>query len=48
MTERGTSEQWVTTDIKTAFLRSAKEQDILRTARLLKLGTAQRMVQRSA
>jgi len=38
MTERGTSEQWVTTDIKTTFLRSAKEQDILCTARLLKLG----------
>jgi uncharacterized protein (TIGR00369 family) len=38
MTERGTSEQWVTTDMKTAFLRSAKEEEVLCTARVLKLG----------
>jgi acyl-coenzyme A thioesterase PaaI-like protein len=38
MTERGTAEQWVTTDMKTAFLSSARETDIHCTARLLKLG----------
>jgi acyl-coenzyme A thioesterase PaaI-like protein len=38
MTERGTAEQWVTTDMKTAFLRSARETDIYCSARLLKLG----------
>jgi acyl-coenzyme A thioesterase PaaI-like protein len=38
MTERGTVEQWVTTDMKTAFLRSARETDIFCSARLLKLG----------
>jgi acyl-coenzyme A thioesterase PaaI-like protein len=38
MTERGTVEQWVTTDMKTAFLRSARETDIYCSARLLKLG----------
>jgi uncharacterized protein (TIGR00369 family) len=38
MTERGTQEQWVTTDMKTAFLSSARETDIHCTARLLKLG----------
>jgi uncharacterized protein (TIGR00369 family) len=38
MTERGTSEQSVTTDMKTAFLRSAKEEDVLCSARVLKLG----------
>jgi len=38
MTERGTTEQWVTTDMKTAFLRSARQTDIYCAARLLKLG----------
>ena len=38
MTERGMTEQWVTTDMKTAFLRSARETDIYCSARLLKLG----------
>jgi acyl-coenzyme A thioesterase PaaI-like protein len=38
MTERGTAEQWVTTDMKTAFLSSARETDIHCSARLLKLG----------
>ena len=38
MTERGTAEQWVTTDMKTAFLSSARETDIHCTARVLKLG----------
>jgi acyl-coenzyme A thioesterase PaaI-like protein len=38
MTERGIQEQWVTTDLKTAFLSSARETDIHCTARVLKLG----------
>jgi uncharacterized protein (TIGR00369 family) len=38
LTERGTAEQWVTTDLKTAFLRGAHETDIYCTARVLKLG----------
>ena len=38
MTERGTSEQWVTTDMKTAFLSGARETDIHCSARVLKLG----------
>jgi uncharacterized protein (TIGR00369 family) len=38
MTERGTEEQWVTTDLKTAFLSSARMTDILCTAQVLKLG----------
>ena len=38
MTHRGIAEQWVTTDMKTAFLRSARETDISCTARVLKLG----------
>lgn len=38
MTRRGTSERWVTTDMKTAFLRSARDTDIYCTARILKLG----------
>ncbi|MES2127462.1 MAG: PaaI family thioesterase [Pseudomonadota bacterium] len=38
MTERGTTEHWVTTDMKTAFLRSAQREDVLCTARILKLG----------
>jgi acyl-coenzyme A thioesterase PaaI-like protein len=38
MTERGTAEQWVTTDMKTAFLSSARETDVHCVARILKLG----------
>jgi acyl-coenzyme A thioesterase PaaI-like protein len=38
MTERGKSERWVTTDMKTAFLSSARETDIHCVARILKLG----------
>ena len=38
LTERGTAEQWVTTDLKTAFLRGARETDIHCRARVLKLG----------
>jgi acyl-coenzyme A thioesterase PaaI-like protein len=38
MTRRGTTERWVTTDMKTAFLSSARETDIYCVARLLKLG----------
>ena len=38
MTRRGTAEQWVTTDMKTAFLKGARETDIHCTARVLKLG----------
>jgi uncharacterized protein (TIGR00369 family) len=38
MTERGTAEQWVTTDMKTAFLSSARRTDVACTARVLKLG----------
>ena len=38
MTQRGTAEQWVTTDLKTAFLSSARETDVHCTARVLKLG----------
>ncbi len=38
MTLRGTSERWVTSDMKTAFLRGAKEEDILCTAHVLKPG----------
>ena len=38
MTQRGTEELWVTTDLKTAFLRSAREEDVVCTARILKLG----------
>jgi uncharacterized protein (TIGR00369 family) len=38
MTRRGTTEQWVTTDMKTAFLSSARETDIYSVARILKLG----------
>jgi acyl-coenzyme A thioesterase PaaI-like protein len=37
MTQRGTSEQWVTRDMKSAFLSGARS-DVLCTARLLKLG----------
>lgn len=38
MTQRGTTERWVTSDMKTSFLRSAREEDVICTARLLKLG----------
>jgi len=38
LTERGAAEQWVTTDLKTAFLRGARGTDIHCTARVLKLG----------
>ena len=38
MTLRGTTEQWVTTDMKTAFLSSARETDVYCVARILKLG----------
>ncbi len=38
MTIRGTEEQWVTSDMKTAFLRGAREEDLLCTARILKTG----------
>jgi uncharacterized protein (TIGR00369 family) len=38
LTERGAAEQWVTTDLKTAFLRGARETDIYCFARVLKLG----------
>jgi acyl-coenzyme A thioesterase PaaI-like protein len=38
MTQRGKTERWVTTDMKTAFLSSARETDIHCVARILKLG----------
>ena len=38
MTLRGVTEHWVTSDMKTAFLRSAREEDIACTARILKPG----------
>lgn len=38
MTLRGTGEHWVTTDMKTAFLRSARQEDVFCTARVLKRG----------
>jgi uncharacterized protein (TIGR00369 family) len=38
MTRRGKIERWVTTDMKTAFLSSARETDIYCVARILKLG----------
>jgi uncharacterized protein (TIGR00369 family) len=38
LTERGSAEQWVTTDLKTAFLRGARETDIHCSARVLKMG----------
>jgi uncharacterized protein (TIGR00369 family) len=38
MTQRGKTERWVTTDMKTAFLSSARETDIYCVARILKLG----------
>ena len=38
MTLRGTEECWVTSDMKTAFLKSAREEDLLCTARIMKPG----------
>ena len=38
MTLRGVVERWVTADMKTAFLRSAREEDIACDARILKPG----------
>jgi acyl-coenzyme A thioesterase PaaI-like protein len=38
LTQRGAAEQWVTTDLKTAFLRGARETDLYCFARVLKLG----------
>ena len=38
MTLRGTEETWVTSDMKTAFLRSGRQEDIVCTARILKIG----------
>ena len=38
MTLRGIAERWVTSDMKTAFLRSAREEDIVCSARILKSG----------
>ena len=39
MTLRGMVEQWVTSDMKTAFLKSARGEDISCSARVLKPGT---------
>ena len=38
MTLRGTSEYWVTSDMKTAFLRKARSEDLTCVARILKPG----------
>ena len=38
MTLRGIGERWVTSDMKTAFLKSAREEDIVCNARILKSG----------
>lgn len=38
MTLRGLGEHWVTTDLKTAFLRSARQEEVLCKARILKPG----------
>ena len=38
MTLRGVAEHWVTSDMKTAFLRSARQEDIACSARILKPG----------
>lgn len=38
MTVRGTAEHWVTSDMKTAFLRSARQESVTCVARILKLG----------
>ena len=38
MTKRGTGEHWVTSDMKTAFLKSGRQEDFVCTARILKIG----------
>ena len=38
MTLRGVAERWVTSDMKTAFLKSARAEDIVCNARVLKPG----------
>ena len=38
MTLRGVAERWVTADMKTAFLKSARAEDIVCNARVLKPG----------
>ena len=38
MTLRGMAEQWVTSDMKTAFLKSARSEDLSCSARVLKPG----------
>ena len=38
MTLRGVAEIWVTTDIKTAFLRGGRREDVTCTAKVLQLG----------
>jgi acyl-coenzyme A thioesterase PaaI-like protein len=38
MTLRGVAEHWVTSDMKTAFLKSARDEDIVCNARVLKPG----------
>jgi acyl-coenzyme A thioesterase PaaI-like protein len=37
-TRRGTSETWVTADLKTAFLRAARREPFTCAARVLKIG----------
>ncbi|HJW52846.1 MAG TPA: PaaI family thioesterase [Burkholderiaceae bacterium] len=39
MTQRGVDEHWVTSDMKTAFLRSGRREDFQCSARVLKLGS---------
>jgi acyl-coenzyme A thioesterase PaaI-like protein len=34
MTKRGTAEHWVTSDMKTAFLRSGRQEDFLCTTKV--------------
>jgi acyl-coenzyme A thioesterase PaaI-like protein len=38
MTQRGATEPWVTADLKSAFLRSARQESLNFTARVRKLG----------
>ena len=38
MTLRGPQESWVTSDLKTAFLKSARQEDIFCSARVLRAG----------
>lgn len=38
MTLRGTVEKWVTSDMKTAFLRPARQEAVIFTAKILKIG----------